>query len=74
MHESKSQRAWRERQEESRDERMARLRREQRALYDGHPISRPRVVGKPSKKSKRQAAKHRGEDGFFRSNQGGLPQ
>ena len=73
MNETKAQRAWRERQQETREERMSRLRKEQRALYDGEPISRPRVVGKPGK-PKRQAVRHRGQDAFFRSNQGGAPE
>ena len=72
MHETKAQRNWRERQEETRDERMARLRQEQRLLHEGEAIQRPRVVGKPGK-SKRRTHKA-GRDTFFHSAQGGAPQ
>ena len=59
---------------ETREERMARLREEQRLMYQGKPVRRKRIVGKPSRRSKRKAAKYRGQDAFFRSNQGGAPQ
>ena len=71
MNETRAQRAWRKRQQETREERMSRLRKEQRALYEGEPIHRPRVVGKPGKPKRRT---HKpGKDVFFGSAQGGAP-
>lgn len=72
MHETKAQRNWRERQIETRDERMARLRTEQRLLHEGEAIKRPRVVGKPGKRKSSQRSK--GGDAFFGSAQGGAPE
>ena len=72
MHESKAQRSWRERQQETREERMSRLRNEQRLLHEGEPIERPRIVGKPGKSKRR--TRRPGGDAFFSSAQGGAPQ
>lgn len=70
LSETKEQQAWRERQQETRDEKMTRLREEQLLLHRGEAIERPRVVGKPHK-TKYQRAK--GRDAFYGSCQGGAP-
>jgi hypothetical protein len=70
MQETKAQRNYRLRNSETRGERMARLREEQRCLYDGGTIKRPRVVGKPGKRGRRGG----GADASFRSTQGGAMQ
>ena len=70
MQETRAQRNSRLLNSETKDERMARLREEQRTLYDGGTIKRPRVVGKPGKRGRKGG----GADASFRSNQGGAPQ
>ena len=70
MQETKAQRNARLLKSETKDERLARLREEQRCLYDGGTIKRPRVVGKPGKRGRKGG----GADGIFRSSQGGAPQ
>jgi len=70
MQETKAQRNARLRNSETRNERMARLREEQRILYNGGAVNRPRVVGKPGKRGRKGGA----ADGIFRSSQGGAPQ
>ena len=70
MQETKAQRNARLLKSETKDERMSRLREEQRCLYDGGTINRPRVVGKPGKRG----CKGGGSDASFRSTQGGAMQ
>ena len=70
MQETNAQRNARLLKSETKDERLARLREEQRCLYDGGTIKRPRVVGKPGKRGRKGG----GADGIFRSTQGGAPQ
>ena len=69
MQETKAQRNQRLLKSETKDERLARLRAEQRILYDGGAIHRPRVVGKPGKRGRKGG----GADAHFRSIQGGSP-
>ena len=70
MQETRAQRNARLRNSETKDERLARLREEQRTIYDGGAIKRPRVVGKPGKRG----CKGGGSDASFRSTQGGAMQ
>ena len=70
MQETKAQRNQRLLKSETKDERLARLRAEQRTLYEGGAIRRPRVVGKPGKRGRKGG----GADASFRSTQGGAPQ